>query len=460
MRNISNDIQKQEKNLINSQQKLIINNFAINDEYLENLINYPHLLGHLMGKEKLNSLHSEWIKYCWDSDYPIALQAFRGSYKSTSIVVVGTIRWLLTHPNDRIAIIRKSVSDSATIVQSIRQALEMLEIKEVFKYAHGFYPKAIINREGRLRYNFKTTITPELSVTAHGIDSSLTGLHYDKIVCDDIITLKDRISKAEREHTKEAVREIATNIIDPNKGSIWIGTPWHRDDAWNDINKFADIALYPIDDYNFLGEAEKERKKQTTTPFLYAINYDLEIRKDTTSLFQNFEYLDGWDYSKTSYAQLDAAFDGDHYCALSILSPLDTADCTNAKKFQCVGFTYAGNVKAWINEIARYCRKYKVRYLFIETNPDKGYVAAQLQKLNLRVKTYNEKQNKHIKISTNLYEYWSRIKFSQDTDLEFLNQILDYRENSEPDDAPDSLASLIRELCKPSQARVKNLYEF
>ena len=288
--------------------------------------------------------------------------------------------------------------------------MELPQIKKLFEVAHGFTPKATMAKEGKLRYNFKSTITPEVSLTAHGLESSLTGMHYDRIICDDIITLKDRISRAERDKTKEMVNEIATNIIDPGKGSIWIGTPWHRDDAWNEINKFADIAMYPLSKNNFLGEEAAAQKKRTTTPFLYAANYELEIRKDENSLFTDPKMAEYWDYSKRAYAHVDAAFDGDHYCAMTILSPLDNSDVTLAKNLQGIGFAYPGNVKAWVKEIARYYRKYKCQYIYCETNPDKGYLANQLQKEGLRVRTYAESENKHIKISTNLYEYWGKLK--------------------------------------------------
>lgn len=432
--------------------------FQIDEEFLRLVIDQPHYLGWLIGKDKLTPLHSEWIKYCWDSNQPRALQAFRGGYKSTAVDLVGCLRNFLINPNERVALIRKSFNDSATVVAAVKQAMEMPEVKELFRVAHGFIPKATMAQNGKLRYNFKTTITPEVSLTAHGIDSSLTGMHYDRIICDDIITLKDRISKAEREKTKEIVNELATNIIDPGKGSIWIGTPWHKDDAWNEINQFADIAMYPISQFNFLGEKAIEDKKRTTTPFLYAANYELEIRKDETSLFSEPKMAEGWDYTKRSYAHIDCAYDGNHYCALTIISPLDDDDPSVARKFQAIGFAYPGNCKAWANEVMRLCRKYKARFLLNETNPDKGYFANQMEKLGMRTKTYAEKENKHIKISTNLYEYWEDIYWSPDTDPEYLNQIIDYREGSEPDDAPDSCASLIREICKPNKSRSKALY--
>ena len=53
--------------------------------------------------------------------------------------------------------------------------------------------------------------------------------------------------------------------------------------------------------------------------------------------------------------------------------------------------------------------------------------------------------NKYINISTYLKSNWSRIIFIKDTDKDYINQILDYTENATHDDAPDSLASLIRE---------------
>lgn len=441
-----------------------INSFEINEEFLKFLIDQPHYLGWLMGKEKLNALHSEWIKYIWDSQNgePRALMAFRGGYKSTSIDVVGVVRNFLINPNERIALIRKSMTDASTIVSSVQQAMQIPIIKEIFKFAHGFYPRATMAKEGKLRYNFKSTITPEVSLTAFGIDSSLTGYHFDRILCDDIITLKDRISKAEREHTKEIVRELATNIVDPGKPIMFIGTPWHKDDAWVDINAFCPIAMYPISQFNFLGEKAVEEKRKTTTPFLFSANYELELRKDETSLFTDPKMALGWDYMiKNAVAQLDAGFDGNDYCALTIMAPLDKQDYENTKKLQAVGFCYPGHIKTWTDKVVAYYKRYKCRCIYIETNADKGYVAQALRNAGLNVRVYHESENKDVKISTFLYEYWEKLYWSPNTDDEYLNMILDYRPGTKDhDDCPDSCASLIREACKPNKAKSRALYEW
>lgn len=419
-------------------------NKPLDENALRIIAREPHKLGRVIGKEKLLPIHSEWIRYCWDSNGPRALQAFRGGYKTTAIDVVGSIAWMLFHPNDRICLIRKNFQAAADVIRAIASAMEREEVKALFKLAHSAWPRALVSREGSLRYSFKDTDTPEGNLTALGLDGGITGLHFDKIICDDIITLKDRISRAERERTAEIVREIATNIIEPGKGSAWIGTPWHREDAWKVIRGFCPIAKYPLSKYNFIGREEAEKKRLTTTPFLYQANYELEINTDESALFSEPAYCSGWDYSRPgALAHLDAAYDGDHYNALTIAAPIKTVG--KETYYQAIGFTYPGNVKDWIPEIARLCRKYKVGAVYTETNPDKGYTADKLRENGLRVKDYVERQNKHLKISTRLFEVWRFLEWDPDTDGEYMNQLLDYREGSEPDDAPDSAASLFRE---------------
>jgi hypothetical protein len=434
----------------------------MNDEEMLRIVaREPHRLGRLIGKDKLTPLHSEWILYCWDADGPRALQAFRGGYKTTAVSVVGSIVWLLFHPNDRIAIIRKNYRAAAEVVRAIAQAMNRGEIKALFKAAYGAIPQATTAREGNLTYSFKDTVTPEGNITALGMDSGITGLHFDKIICDDVITIKDRISRAERERTAEMIREIATNIIEPGKGSAWIGTPWHRDDAWQVIRGFCGIAKYPLSKYNFIGSEEAEKKRRTTTPFLYQANYELEIRKDESSLFTEPAYSEGWDYSvRGALAHVDAAYDGDHYCALTIAAPLSKKDGETDQRYQVIGFTYPGNIKNWLDEVVRLCRKYRTNTIYAETNPDKGYTADKLRDKGLRVRDYAERMNKHLKISTHLFEVWRRLEWDPDTDGEYMNQILDYREGSEPDDAPDSAASLFREAF-PLKAKINMaMYEW
>ena len=51
-----------------------------------------------------------------------------------------------------------------------------------------------------------------------------------------------------------------------------------------------------------------------------------------------------------------------------------------------------------------------------------------------------------MKIVTYLKSEWRNIVFVEGTDEAYIEQILEYNENAEHDDAPDSLASIVRKL--------------
>lgn len=81
-----------------------------------------------------------------------------------------------------------------------------------------------------------------------------------------------------------------------------------------------------------------------------------------------------------------------------------------------------------------------------ERNADKGYLAKELAEMGFLVDPYSESMNKYIKISTFLRRYWKKIFWLEDTDPEYINEILDYSEFAEHDDSPDSAASLLRKI--------------
>lgn len=412
-------------------------NFRYSDEHLLYIRHHPHILGHLAGYDKLTPLHSTWIKHIWDTNQHSALQAHRGSYKTTAINVIGSIWWLLFHPDDRIITIRKTFGDASSVLSTIKSIMADPAVGGLFAHLYGDTPKLVVNQSGKLQWNFKQSRTPEGNLNAFGLDSGITGKHGDKVIIDDAVTLKDRVSKAAREATKESLREIYTNIVDPGKPVGHIGTPWHRDDYWAESPVVP--LLFPVAKTKLLSAAEIREKKRTTTPFLYSANYDLEIKNNEDMLFKDPKF-GAWTWMGTqTYAHLDAAFQGDHTCALTLMSKV--GDDT----IQATGFVFAGNVKDWFPFIAKTYRKYRCRALYNENNPDKGYTADSLRTLGLNVVSYAEKQNKTLKIASNLYEAWERIVWDKDTDPEYLAQVCDWAEGVEPDDAPDSAATLLRE---------------
>jgi hypothetical protein len=98
------------------------------------------------------------------------------------------------------------------------------------------------------------------------------------------------------------------------------------------------------------------------------------------------------------------------------------------------------------DEIVSLHRQLLAGRLYCEDNGDKGYLAKTLRAKGLRVVSYHEDMNKYLKITSYLKSAWKNVVFVAGTDREYIDMITDYNENAEHDDAPDSLASLVREL--------------
>lgn len=426
--------------------------FVWTPELLGRVRDYPHLIGHMVGKTKLTELHSDWIKMIWDSPSGehAALMSHRGAYKTTAITEIGIIYYLLFHPNDRIALIRETFTEACKTLETVKKYMMNPAIKSLFTYAHqGREPVAVRAPVGSVTYNFKRSITKEASVDAYGINQVPTGSHYDRILCDDIVTINSRLSRAKRELVKQGVLEIMTNIIDPGKSCFFVGTPWHYDDAWAMKNEEGEYIIpeawkFRPADTGILSAEELEKKRKTTTASLFAINYMLDTSvKDEGQIFDE-PVFQPWDWSvrpRHIHGHLDAAWDGACTNGLTIMAERPDG------LIQAYGKVYQGTFHECKMDVARVCAERGVRNFHMEKNPDKGMAAGELQRIpNFPVvHKYSESMNKDIKIVAYLKKYWSRIVWDPNTDPEYLNQISDYRPGQDPRDAPDSAASLLRQ---------------
>jgi hypothetical protein len=207
------------------------------------------------------------------------------------------------------------------------------------------------------------------------------------------------------------------------------------------IEEFTPVKKYPIERYNFLSENEIEEKRRRLTPFLFAVNYSLELMADESLMFQepargHFD-TESW-RTMPVVAHVDAAYGGDDTCAMTIMAGN-----------YVIGFSHEGHVQNWYDFIKTQYKKYHCREILFETNADKGYVAKELRAMGLNSRTYTESDNKSVKISTWLYGAWHDLVWDEGTDPDYMNQILDYRPSGGGhDDAPDSAASLVREMAK------------
>lgn len=414
--------------------------FIIDDEKLLLIRQYPHLLGHIAGKTKLRPIHSAFIKYIWESTSPVAMMCHRGSFKSSSVSEIGTVWYLLFHPDARIFIVRKTYTDAAQTLETIAKIFDLPEIREIFYFAHGEYPEFTTRKEGALSFSFKKTITVQPSITGYGIKSQIIGQHADRILCDDISTRKDRLFRAEREETKSVWRELSTNVVDRDGNIMYIGTPWAPDGVESILPQ--PVLKFTIEDVGLIDPVTLEKIRGSTIPSEFAANYLLEFISSEDAPYSDLQDKhSNWQYTEieTVRAILDAAYGGEDTCALTIM----------AKRFngeiQVVGFCYQGSIADWIDTVASLCKKYKVRKIAVEHQGDKGWTASMLSARGLCVEEFQETMQKDNKIATYISEVWKQLTFDNDSDLEYLAQIQDWMPGVRgKDDAPDSLACCIR----------------
>jgi hypothetical protein len=421
--------------------------FYFDHETLELIRDNPHALGWICGYTKLTPLHSEWVKHIWVAGKSVSLMAHRGSFKSTSIVYIGTLWYLLFNPNARIAIVRKTYADAADATETIAKLFDNPTVRELFKFAHGSYPEFTKRKEGVVTMSFKEFNTPEGSLNAFGIASPFTGRHFDFILCDDISTLKDRLSKAEREFTKNIWRELSTNVINRGCPCCYVGTPWAREGVEEIIPEPKKYSIY---DCNLITPAELEQIRSTTTPALFAANYELKFVADDDALFKDPQY-DNWHTSdiESVRGQIDAAYGGSDFCALTFAARRKDG------KLQMIGFTHRGAIAEWIPRVVELCKLYRVKKVFVEKQSDRGWTASMLRKEHVNVSEYDENLKKQHKIATFLYELWPRIVWAPETDDEYLSQVIDWTAEAKAnDDAPDSASSLIRACYSTKGARL------
>ena len=78
--------------------------------------------------------------------------------------------------------------------------------------------------------------------------------------------------------------------------------------------------------------------------------------------------------------------------------------------------------------------------------------------MGAKVILYPETENKYIKIVTHLKAIWKDLIFVDGTDKEYIEQICNYFEDAEHDDAPDDASSLARLLYPKKEQTYQSLY--
>lgn len=398
------------------------------------LIGDPLALGRALGYKDLTELHGRWMRKMITGTEDMTLQAHRGSYKTTCLCIV-IAELMMLHREKNIIFVRKTDTDVYEVVKQVRQILLSDIVQQAFLELTGTALVLTKDSAAELTLNGYAAPRGASQLLGIGIGGSITGKHADIVITDDIVNLKDRKSRADRETTKAAYMELQ-NVKNRGGRIINTGTPWHKEDAFT---LMPNIERYDCYVTGLISPAQLQALRQSMTASLFAANYELKHIADEELLFTN--PVTGGDPAMVEQGEchIDAAYGGEDYTAFTICRKYEG-------HYYVYGRLWHKHVDDVQDEIIRLRKAFNAGRIACETNADKGYLAKALRARGERTAPYPEKMNKFFKITSYLKAEWSKVIFVAGTDQAYIDQVCDYNEDAEHDDAPDSLASMIRLL--------------
>ena len=173
------------------------------------------------------------------------------------------------------------------------------------------------------------------------------------------------------------------------------------------------------------------------TSSLFAANYELKYIANEDAIFTNPLFTDNEELIYNGICHIDARYSGSDYTAFTIIKKVEDRLYVFGKRFD-------KHVDDCLNEIFLLQKKYLGGKIYCENNGDKGYLKKKIIEMGNYADDYHESMNKYIKIISYLKPNWDNVFFLEDTDKDYINDILEYTDTAEHDDCPDSLASSIR----------------
>ena len=407
------------------------------EDYLLSIFDHPEHLGHEVGFVDMGELHGQWIKKMVFGSEDYTLQAHRGSYKSSCLAVAISLL-LICYPDRNIIFLRKTDSDVSEMLGMVSKIMRSECFHALVRELYGKELSVIAESMNHLSTNLWNSPMGAPQLLGLGIKSSITGKHAWYVITDDICNKDDRESRAERERTKRQYDELQ-NIRNKGGRIINLGTPWHKEDVFS---KMPNIERYDCYQTGLISKDQLEQLRQSMAPSLFAANYELKHIASSEIIFDTSpRFVDDVSLLYDGVAHVDAAYGGSDYTAFTCgRRDWDT------DTIYLYGKIWHKAVDKVLDQIIGEAKRLRCEPIKCEDNGDKGFLRKELLKLGMYASSYTEHMNKFMKICTYLKRNWSKIVFVEGTDPEYIDQILDYTENAEHDDAPDSAACVCRIL--------------
>ena len=409
-------------------------------EIVDLMCDFPADIAVGIGYDKLTDLHNEWIRAMVFGKGDMTLQAHRGAFKTTCLGVSFALICVL-FPAERTIFLRKTDTDVGEVMKATANILQTGYFRYIVRELYGVELALTADTQSSVSTNLASGVSGAPQILGLGCGGSITGKHADRVFTDDIVNVRDRVSAAERERIKLIYQELQ-NIKNRGGRIFNTGTPWHKQDAFE---LMPNIVRYDCYSTGLMSRKEIAHVRENMSVSLFAANYELKHVADEEAMFSAPRFFAEESLLYDGIGHIDASYGGKDGTALTILKK-------DGKDIYAFGRLWQKHVDDCLPEILSLCREFRTGTVFCESNADKKYLAKEIRKAGHPSKSYAEDTNKYVKISTHLREAWKRIRFLDSDghpfDGEYMNQVLDYSEFAAHDDAPDSLASAIRQYKK------------
>lgn len=416
----------------------------IEQELIQFIYDHSEEIGKRIGFKDLKEIHGSWIKEMVFGESDYTLMAHRAAYKSSCLAVAIALMMVL-YPTQNIIFLRKADNDVSEMIRMVSKILKSEILMDICMVLYGGELRLTEEAQDHLSTNLWTSPMGASQLLGIGLKSSITGKHADIVITDDICNVTDRISKAERDRTKLQYQELQ-NIRNRGGRIINLGTKWHKDDVFTLMDN---IHVFDCYQTGLISAEQLKKIKASMTSSLFACNYELRIIASDDVIFDNPQTNGDPAMVEQGIGHIDAAYGGEDYTAFTLINHKDG-------KFYIYGRLWHKHIEDVEDEIIALRQKFNAGKIYCENNGDKGFLAKELRNKGERVVVYHEKMNKFLKITSYLKSVWQDVIFVSGTDAEYINQICDYNENAEHDDAPDSAACAVRLLWNKKERSENN----
>jgi hypothetical protein len=200
------------------------------------------------GNADLTKCHAEMAEFAVGPGKRKIMLLPRGSLKS-SLYTESYVLWrLCKNPNLRVLIDNEEFSRAKAFLKAIR---DCIEYNDTFRDIFGNLAAkkhTDLWTETKFNISTRTKRTKEANIECMGVDSTKTGMHYDLVVADDLVSDKNTRTDAQLKKVIEHYR-LLLSLLDPGCELTIIGTRWH----------FADL-------YGYLLEGDRRREEKGERP--------------------------------------------------------------------------------------------------------------------------------------------------------------------------------------------------